>query len=128
MSTCTWLFFITRVFALNHACSATINNITQMTVTVRVFQGQLVGMSKNVSHYMTFAVLKANANKCISRNKIIPVGEPSLPTIRGNPLTTPEVVKYRHVKKDDAGLPSTRLEDKKSPSATDEHASHNAST
>ena len=41
----------------------------------------------------------------------MPTGELSLPNIRTNPLTAPEVFKPSHVKNDDTELPSTQHQD-----------------
>ena len=47
---------------------------------------------------MNVAVLKIKDNKVISRNKIMLTGELSLPNIRTDHLTAPEVVESRHDK------------------------------
>ena len=121
-------FLPPHMFLLNHDLIATINNIPinaasgsicHISPLLRFYfwrsvyfnsddskfpsnsteeSGRFVVISKNIWHDMTVAVLKIKDNKVISRNKIMLTGEPSLPNIRTDYLTAPEVVKSRHVK------------------------------
>ena len=53
---------------------------------------------------MNFSIFNETTNKVISRSNVRLVGDPTSPNLIIEPLTMPEVVKYRH-------LPSDYLED-----------------
>ena len=79
--------------------------------------GRFVGISENLGNDTNFSILNLNINKGISRSNVRPEVEYSLPNIISDPLTAPEVVKYRHVENDNAELPSNNLEDDNEPSS-----------
>ena len=62
---------------------------------------------------MTFSVLNITTNKVISKCNVRLAGEPTSPKLRIDPLTTPKVVKSRH-------LPSSYLEDNEESHASTE--------
>ena len=49
---------------------------------------------------MSFSILSTTTNKVISRSNLRLVGEPTSPNLTIDPLTTPEVVKTRHLPSD----------------------------
>ena len=82
--------------------------------------GRFVGISENVGHYMAFSILITTTNKVINISSVRPAGDPASPNLRLDPLTTPEIVKSRH-------LPSTLEHSEEAspsaePNAPDDHA------
>ena len=53
---------------------------------------------------MNLCIINITTNEVINRSNVRPVGKPSPPNLRIDPLTAPEVVKYRH-------RPSSYIED-----------------
>ena len=79
-----------------------------------------MGISENVGHYMAFSILITTTNKVINISSVRPAGDPASPNLRLDPLTTPEIVKSRH-------LPSTLEHSEEAspsaePNAPDDHA------
>ena len=62
--------------------------------------GRLTGISENVGNDMTFSILKITTSEVISMSNFRPAGDPASANLRIDPLTTPEVVKYRHLPSD----------------------------
>ena len=69
---------------------------------------------------MTFSILNTTTNKVVSRSNIRALGEPTLPYLRIDPLTTPDVVTSHYP-------PSNYLKDNEESHAVTEEESHNVS-
>ena len=82
--------------------------------------GRFVGISENEGHEMNFSILNITTNKVISMSNSRPEGEPTLPNLRIDPLTAPDVVKSLH--------PSDHIEDKEKAPTYAEKYSPNTST
>ena len=78
------------------------------------------GISENIGHKMNIYNLNITTHKVISRSNVIPAGEPTSPNFRIDPLTAPEIVKYRH-------LPFDYVEDYEATPADTEKESPGAS-